>query len=142
MSINPENELHLLRMKKRKIKELMAIPDMTEEIDGGDFFDDENLVHTEEKMVEGVQILSTRDPAQVQYDQNSGNPLQGSSELMNFDYTQQEPMPQHHNNEAYPTNSQMHGFHNSRPNPNMQNQPYSGINYNMMGNNQQPNQYY
>ena len=117
MSFNPQSDLRLLQMKKQKIRELMATPEvtpeMTHEIEGGDFFDDDDLMHTEEQYVEGVQILSTRDPQMM----NSGNVLQGSSEIMNYDYS----------NNGQPTNSQMHNFHNSERNPNQQ---YSGINYN------------
>jgi hypothetical protein len=129
MSVNPESELHLMRMKKKKIQELMVTPEMTEEIEGGDFFDDDNLMHTEEQLVEGVQILSHRTPE----NHTSGNVLHGSSEVMNYDYNQSNMAEQ-----GYPTNSQMHGFHNSRPNPNGQSQGYSGVNHNFMMNNQQP----
>jgi hypothetical protein len=124
-------------MKKQKIKELMAIPDLTEEIDGGDFFDDDNLVHQEEEYVEGVQVLSRRHPDDFQ---NSGHVLQGSSEVMNYDY-QQESMGYDQSQGQFPSNSQMQNFHNSRPNPNYT-QPQSGINYNMMQNNQSDNRYY
>ena len=137
MSINPQNNLKLLQMKKQKIKELMAIPDMTEEIDGGDFFDDDELVHQEEEYVEGVQILSQRSPNNFQ---NSGNVLQGSSEVMNYDYTQQQPMGYNQDVNQFPSNSQMQDFHHSRPNP-QNSRPQSGINYNMMQN-QSQNRYY
>lgn len=129
MSVNPESELQALRMRKKKIHELMARQEMTEEIDGGDFFDDDNLMHTEEHLVEGVQILSHRNPA----DHTSANALQGSSEVMNFDYNQSQPY-----DPGFPTNSQMHGFHESRPNPDAQGRPYSGINHNFMAPGQPP----
>ena len=125
MSFNPQSDIRLLQMKKQKIRELMATPEMTHEIEGGDFFDDDDLMHTEEQYVEGVQILSTRDPQMM----NSANVLQGSSEVMNYDYS----------NNQHPTNSQMHDFHNSHQN---QGQPQSGINYNQNPQNYQGNPYY
>lgn len=121
-------------MKKKKIQELMAIQDMTEEIEGGDFFDDDNLVHEEEEYVEGVQILSKMGPNNPQNNQNSGNVLQGSSEMMNYDYTQQNPVGFDQSNSQYPPSNYDQSYNNSRPQSNRQ--------YNQMPNNQPPPNYY
>ena len=137
MSINPQNNLRLLQMKKQKVRELLAIQDMTEEIEGGDFFDDDNLVHQEEEYVEGIKVVSHTTP---QYNQNSGNVLQGSSEVMNYNY-QQDSMGYEQSMNQNPSNSQMHNFHNSHQNPDY-NQPPSGINYNLNQNDDPNNRYY